>query len=88
MNDHMDNNNTGTPIMPSPGHGPDPGPDPLFMMKNVPTSISGVIMLVFFFQILNVVILLPWIIKSSSSSINCFQGAGLDLIIIVSRELD
>ena len=84
----MDNNNTGTPIMPSPGHGPDPGPDPLFMMKNVPTSISGVIMSSFFFQILNVVILLPWIIKSSSFSINCFQGARLDLIIIVSRELD
>ena len=84
----MDNNDTGTPIMPSPGHGPDPGPDPLFMMKNVPTSISGVIMSSFFFQILNVVILLPWIMKSSSFSINCFQGARLDLIIDVSRELD
>ena len=54
MNNYMDNNDTGTPIMPSPGHGPDPGPDPLFMMKNVPTSISGVIMSSFFPHILYV----------------------------------
>ena len=36
----------GTPIIPSPGHGPDS--DQMYMMKNVPNSMAGVI-----FQLLN-----------------------------------